>query len=348
MLTGQVKLDQLLKSTSSAFYLSLRILPKHVRKPISLAYLLARAADTITDAPNISEAVKIQSLISLKYSLNNDSSDMNISHFTEIDFKDNLSKVENQLICKIPFILTCILSLKPENCIQVKRVVLTLIEGMEMDLKYFGKTLNSPRLVSLKNNDELDKYTYLVAGCVGSFWTEITLASESKICNINVTLMSALGVEFGKALQMTNILRDFSSDIRLGKCYIPDEELNKLNLNLDDLLTNNSEKQIRQLISKQIHKTLDLYDSAEKYFLSIPPRKVRLRLAVLWPLILGLGTLNAIVTRKNWHQSESVTKVSRLWVYKMMLKSLFLVSLDYVIKSWFRQLRSSITQHLHT
>ena len=104
MLTGQVKLDQLLKSTSRAFYLSLRILPKHVRKPISLAYLLARAADTITDAPNISEAVKIQSLNSLKYSLNNDSSDMNISHFTEIDFKDNLSKVENQLICKIPFI----------------------------------------------------------------------------------------------------------------------------------------------------------------------------------------------------------------------------------------------------
>ena len=42
-------------------------------------------------------------------------------------------------------------------------------------------------------------------------------------------LMSSLGIDFGKALQMTNILRDLPSDIREGRCYIPDEELKKLN-----------------------------------------------------------------------------------------------------------------------
>ncbi len=347
MLTGQIKLDHLLKSTSRAFYLSLRILPADVRTPVSLAYLLARAADTITDTPNISSSVKIKSINTLKHALNIDEIDVNLSDFTKNNIKHDLSNLDNQLINEIPSILRCIHSLNAEHYIQVKHVVLTLIEGMEMDLNYFGKRLKTSRLASLKNDDELDTYIYLVAGCVGSFWTQITLATESSIYKIDLDLMSALGVEFGKALQMTNILRDFPSDIDLGKCYIPDEQLNKLNLTANDLLNHHKEDEIRQLLTNQIHKTLDLYESAQQYFLSIPSNKLRLRLAVLWPLILGLGTLNSLAMNNNWPKSKSVTKVSRLWVYKMMLKSLFIVSSNFLIKSWFRQLRASITYQLN-
>ena len=46
--------------------MSLRILPADVRTPVSLAYLLARAADTITDTPNISSSVKIKSINMIK------------------------------------------------------------------------------------------------------------------------------------------------------------------------------------------------------------------------------------------------------------------------------------------
>src|SRR6478752_2877900 len=41
----------LLAAVSRSFYLSLRVLPKPVRMPLSLSYLLARAADTIADVP---------------------------------------------------------------------------------------------------------------------------------------------------------------------------------------------------------------------------------------------------------------------------------------------------------
>ena len=42
-------LEGLLKGVSRSFYLTLRVLPANLRQPVGLAYLLARAADTIAD-----------------------------------------------------------------------------------------------------------------------------------------------------------------------------------------------------------------------------------------------------------------------------------------------------------
>src|SRR5262245_30821748 len=47
----KVLLQHILKNVSRSFYLSLRLLPRAVRKPVSLAYLFCRAADTIADTP---------------------------------------------------------------------------------------------------------------------------------------------------------------------------------------------------------------------------------------------------------------------------------------------------------
>ncbi|MCI0869448.1 MAG: squalene/phytoene synthase family protein, partial [Chloroflexi bacterium] len=46
---GQRLLTDLLKGVSRSFYLTLRVLPGGIREPVGLAYLLARAADTIAD-----------------------------------------------------------------------------------------------------------------------------------------------------------------------------------------------------------------------------------------------------------------------------------------------------------
>ena len=44
-------LGPVLRDVSRAFYLTLRVLPSSVRQPTALAYLLARAADTLSDTP---------------------------------------------------------------------------------------------------------------------------------------------------------------------------------------------------------------------------------------------------------------------------------------------------------
>jgi phytoene/squalene synthetase len=52
----------LLRSVSRSFYLSIRFLPVQLREPIALAYLLARATDSVADTPGISVPVRIETL----------------------------------------------------------------------------------------------------------------------------------------------------------------------------------------------------------------------------------------------------------------------------------------------
>src|SRR5580698_6151774 len=63
-------LGPLLKSVSRSFYLSLRVLPAGMRDPVGLAYLLARAADTIADTSLISPEKRLELLLSLRSQVN--------------------------------------------------------------------------------------------------------------------------------------------------------------------------------------------------------------------------------------------------------------------------------------
>ncbi|MCX7825074.1 MAG: squalene/phytoene synthase family protein, partial [Verrucomicrobiae bacterium] len=53
----------LLKEVSRSFYLTLRVLPGALRPAISLAYLLARASDTIADTKVVPREKRRQHLV---------------------------------------------------------------------------------------------------------------------------------------------------------------------------------------------------------------------------------------------------------------------------------------------
>src|SRR5215470_6678891 len=56
----------LLRDVSRSFYLTLRVLPEAVRGQIGLAYLLARASDTIADTELVSLETRLQALQRLR------------------------------------------------------------------------------------------------------------------------------------------------------------------------------------------------------------------------------------------------------------------------------------------
>src|ERR1700712_5635022 len=68
--TRAVLLGPLLKGVSRSFYLTLRVLPAGMRDPIGLAYLLARAADTIADTSLIAPQQRLELLLSLRSLVN--------------------------------------------------------------------------------------------------------------------------------------------------------------------------------------------------------------------------------------------------------------------------------------
>src|SRR5881394_1712783 len=52
----------ILRSVSRSFYLSIRFLPAPLREPVALAYLLARATETVADTPRISRTLRAETL----------------------------------------------------------------------------------------------------------------------------------------------------------------------------------------------------------------------------------------------------------------------------------------------
>jgi len=52
----------ILASVSRSFYLSIRLLPKKLRDPVSLGYLLARASDTIADTTELPIELRTEKL----------------------------------------------------------------------------------------------------------------------------------------------------------------------------------------------------------------------------------------------------------------------------------------------
>src|SRR5207249_9570884 len=57
-----VKQFELLKPVSRSFYISIRLLPRALREPVALAYLLARTSDTIADTSAIDVEKRIELL----------------------------------------------------------------------------------------------------------------------------------------------------------------------------------------------------------------------------------------------------------------------------------------------
>ncbi len=60
--TKSYLLGDLLSKVSRSFYLTLAVLPASVRTQVGLAYLFARAADTITDTDLIEQSERITHL----------------------------------------------------------------------------------------------------------------------------------------------------------------------------------------------------------------------------------------------------------------------------------------------
>jgi farnesyl-diphosphate farnesyltransferase len=334
-------LKEVLKGVSRSFYLTLRILPKKLREPVGLAYLLARTADTLADRRLAAfSGARLEGLLAFRVQMAGPADTGALGELVS-QAAEGLSTEERVLFDSLIDSFALLESLDSADQEQVRWVVTTLSQGMEMDLKSFPAD-DTSGLVALATGEDLERYTYLVAGCVGEFWTNITVSHESNLKDWDVVNMSVTGVRFGKALQLTNVLRDIPADLRSGRCYIPADELAAQGLSPQDLLDSANEARARAVLVPWMRTALGNFQAAEEYLTAIPRRSVRLRLACLWPLLLGLATLARLARSGKWLDPGSTVKVSRGWVYRMMLMSLAAVFSNRLLKFWNRRLRRQV------
>jgi farnesyl-diphosphate farnesyltransferase len=131
---------------------------------------------------------------------------------------------ERALLERLPECLAAYRALPPADRARVHAVLGTIIEGQVQDLRLFPGE-DEGKLAALETREDLDRYTYLVAGCVGEFWTEVHVAHRPRLARWDLPRMRALGTRFGKGLQLTNVLRDVPRDLRQGRCYLPRQDL---------------------------------------------------------------------------------------------------------------------------
>ena len=330
----------LLRRVSRSFYLSLAVLPRAVRPTIGLAYLFARAADTIADTRLIDRASRIGHLETLRAALEGGDAGQLVTVVDALAAPQPL-RSERALLERLPECLAAYRALPAADRARVRAVLTTIMEGQVQDLRVFPGE-DEGKLAALETREDLDRYAYLVAGCVGLFWTEVHVAHRPRLRHWDLPRMRALGVRLGKGLQLTNVLRDLPRDLRHGRCYLPRQDLARLGLEPRDLLDPTRAPAARPVLREWLDTALDHYEAGWQYTFAIPRREARMRLACAWPLLIGLRTLDLLAASPNWLDPAVTLKVPRARVYGLMAHSLSTVWSTRALGRQARRLRERI------
>jgi farnesyl-diphosphate farnesyltransferase len=222
----------LLRGVSRSFYLSIRLLPAALRQPVGVAYLLARATDTIADTADLPSGERRAQLENLAGAIEGRVAARDAAAVSAAFAPLQNDPEERKLIVALPQCLSWLEGLSQADRDDVRAVLRHITRGQALDIERFAG--GAPR--ALATAAELDEYTYLVAGCVGEFWTDLCLRHLPAFATLPPQEMRELGRAYGKGLQLVNILRDAGVDLAAGRCYFPADELAAAGLSPRDIV----------------------------------------------------------------------------------------------------------------
>ncbi|MDY7575208.1 presqualene diphosphate synthase HpnD [Actimicrobium sp. CCI2.3] len=173
--------------------------------------------------------------------------------------------------------------------------LLAIIDGMEMDL-------DQTRYLDYIG---LQKYCWHVAGVVGILSASIFGYTDKQ------TLRYA--EKLGLAFQLTNIIRDVGEDARIGRIYLPVNELQQFGVTAADLLNARHNGQFENLMRFQVRRAQSAYDEAFALLPAADRRSQRpgLMMSAIYRALLseiehdGFHVLN---------QRISLTPIRKLWL----------------------------------
>lgn len=277
----------ILRSVSRSFYLSIRFLPAQLGGPIALAYLLARTTDTVADTTRIPGTVRMEALKMLSDGIQGKASrEVVINQVASfVPLQENA--VERTLLNSLPDCLEWLEQTGGADRDDIRAVLEKITHGQMLDLHRFD---DPAEVRALQTDADLDEYTYLVAGCVGEFWTRLCFRHLRDFTSLIPDDMLALGRRYGMALQLINVLRDAGSDLRAGRCYFPQHELASVGMTADQILSESD--RFQPIYQRWIEKAQDGLRCGMQYSRAIRNRRVRA--ATVLPALIGARTLTLI------------------------------------------------------
>lgn len=280
------EISYLLRNHARTFALTLAILPRSLREPLGVTYLLARASDTIADAGKISRERRVALLEELESTLSGGSPKARWG-WAPVMMSGELDASQAELMAAVPRLINALeISFDRDELFKLWRLIL---EGQLFDLRRFPS--DEPL-----NREELERYCFLVAGSVGECWTRLLSVHAPDRLMLPMTEMIPLGIAYGKGLQLLNILRDRAEDRSLGRIYARVEELPGLFALAEEWLA-----------------------LGERYLAHLRPGRVLFATGL--PLDLAWSTL-AKLKDPDLHSSLNGLKLNRWEVYTLLLQGL--------------------------
>jgi farnesyl-diphosphate farnesyltransferase len=276
----------LLRAVSRTFYLSIRLLPSPLRQPIAVGYLLARASDTLADTAGLSSDERRDLLEIWSGAIDGRLAASAAAARIAGSFRPQQHEPgERDLIAALPQCLAWLDELPSADRADIRTVLRHIAYGQSLDIERFDAR-SPPR--ALDTPGQLDEYTYLVAGCVGEFWTDLCFRHVPDFARLPPHEMRELGRGYGMGLQLVNILRDAGTDLAAGRCYFPAEELDGAGLRPRDILGNAARFEI---VWKRWHaQAARGLAEGMRYADAVNSRRVRAASAL--PALLGARTLD--------------------------------------------------------
>jgi farnesyl-diphosphate farnesyltransferase len=277
----------ILRDVSRSFYVSIRLLPRRLREPVGLTYLLARAADTLADTAEVSVAVRADALRDLASAIQGKDATNVIVDLAQSFLPLQTNPAERRLI---EVLADCLRLLGLQNAADlgdIRAVLDHITRGQTLDIERFGNTTQTN---ALRTAADLHEYTYLVAGCVGEFWTHLCFRYVANFAGRLENDMLELGKQYGSGLQLLNILRDAHVDLANGRCYFPEEELSAVGLSAGQI--SQELARFEPVYRKWLDEAERGLEAGMKYVRAI--NHFRVRAATALPALIGARTLSIL------------------------------------------------------
>jgi phytoene synthase len=243
---------------AKSFYFSSFLLPKEKRNASYAVYTFCRYADNIVDF-----AKSLPAGAPAQQGVVNNSIEYRIDSLLEN--LDDIYAGKNPELSRLSAFADAV-----KNFDIPKQYFSELVEGVSMDIK----------TKRYQTFSELDTYCYKVASVVGLIMSEILGYSDSKALTHAVHL--------GKAMQLTNIIRDINDDFRMDRVYIPQDELRRFGYTEDDIRNKLVNKGFTELIKHQIHRARSYYELASKGFSYLSNDGSRTTVVLMYKIYSGI------------------------------------------------------------
>ncbi|WP_204798957.1 squalene/phytoene synthase family protein [Paenibacillus sacheonensis] len=189
----------MLKKTSRTFYIPISQLVIGLKEAVTSAYLCMRAIDEIEDHEQLSDELKVELLLGIH------------DAFQAAQVTEALQKLLSPYQAVLPAVTLqldewvdlCPSSAAPIVNRYIAKMALQMSEWVQNGWH-------------IHTEEDLDRYTYSVAGMVGEMLSELWLWHDGTQSDLTKA------IAFGRGLQAVNILRNRNEDMKRGVDFFPD------------------------------------------------------------------------------------------------------------------------------